>query len=49
MTVRVAVDVHGADRGPAEVAAGAASAATPQLEPVLYGPHGVDAHGLPLV
>jgi len=49
MTVRVAVDVHGADRGPAEVAAGAASAATPQLEPVLYGPHGLDAHGLPLV
>ena len=49
MTVRVAVDVHGADRGPAEVAAGAASAATPQLEPVLNGPHGVDPHGLPLV
>jgi glycerol-3-phosphate acyltransferase PlsX len=49
MTVRVAVDVHGADRGPAEIAAGAASAATPQLQPLLYGPPGLDAHGLPLV
>ena len=46
MTVRVAVDAMGGDRGPGEVVAGALGAASDGLVPVLYGPAGLDAQGL---
>jgi len=49
MTVRIAVDALGGDRAPEEVVAGAAAAASPDVEPVLYGPRGLDPHGLPLI
>jgi glycerol-3-phosphate acyltransferase PlsX len=49
MTVRVAVDALGGDRAPDEIVAGALEAAGPEIQPVLYGPSGLDAHGLPLV
>ena len=47
--VRVAVDALGGDRAPEEIVAGAAGAASPDIEPVLYGPSGLAANGLPLV
>jgi glycerol-3-phosphate acyltransferase PlsX len=47
--VRVAVDALGGDRAPDEVVAGAAAAASSALEPILYGPAGLDTHGLRLV
>jgi glycerol-3-phosphate acyltransferase PlsX len=49
LAVRIAVDALGGDRGPDEIAAGAAAAATPQLEPVLYGPATLGRHGLELI
>ena len=49
MTVRVAVDALGGDRAPEEVVAGAAAAASPEIEPVLFGPRGLDTSGLQLV
>ena len=49
MTVRVAVDALGGDHAPDEVVAGAVAAASETLEPVLFGPAGLDAHGLDLV
>jgi phosphate acyltransferase len=49
MTVRVAVDALGGDRAPEEIVAGAAAAASEGVEPVLYGPAGLDALGLGLV
>jgi glycerol-3-phosphate acyltransferase PlsX len=49
MTVRVAVDALGGDRAPEEIVAGAAAAASPAVEPILYGPSGIDTLGLPLV
>jgi glycerol-3-phosphate acyltransferase PlsX len=49
MAVRVAVDALGGDRGPAEIAEGAALAAGAGLEPVLFGPQDLDPKGLPLV
>jgi glycerol-3-phosphate acyltransferase PlsX len=49
VTVRVAVDALGGDHGPGEVVAGAAAAASDSIAPVLYGPAGLDAHGLELV
>jgi glycerol-3-phosphate acyltransferase PlsX len=49
MRVRVAVDALGGDRGPAEVIAGALAARSPELEPILFGPAGLDTHGLRLV
>jgi glycerol-3-phosphate acyltransferase PlsX len=49
MRVRIAVDALGGDRAPEEIVAGAATAASPEVEPVLYGPAGLDPHGLPLV
>jgi glycerol-3-phosphate acyltransferase PlsX len=49
MTVRVAVDALGGDLGPEEVVAGAAAVAAPGLEPVVFGPPGLDAGGLELV
>jgi glycerol-3-phosphate acyltransferase PlsX len=49
MTVRVAVDALGGDHAPDEVIAGAAAAASDSLVPVLFGPPGLDPHGLELV
>jgi len=47
--VRVAVDALGGDRGPDEVVAGAVAAATDSIQPILFGPPGLDARGLRLV
>ena len=49
MTVRVAVDALGGDRAPDEIVAGAVAACATGIEPVLFGPSGLDAHGLTLV
>ncbi len=49
MTVRVAVDALGGDRAPEEIVAGAALAAAPAVQPILFGPAGLDTLGLPLV
>ena len=46
MSVRVAVDAMGGDRGPEEVVAGALDAASAELVPVLFGPASLDAKGL---
>ena len=46
---RVAVDALGGDRAPEEVVAGALAAAADGIEPVLYGPAGLDTGGLELV
>jgi phosphate acyltransferase len=46
MTITVAVDAMGGDRGPGEVVAGALEAAADGIVPVLYGPSALDAHGL---
>ena len=43
---RIAVDALGGDRAPDEVVAGALEAAADGIEIVLYGPPGLDAHGL---
>src|SRR6187455_378098 len=47
--IRVAVDALGGDRAPEEVVAGALEAASDGIEPILYGPAGLDSGGLPLV
>jgi glycerol-3-phosphate acyltransferase PlsX len=47
--IRVAVDALGGDRGPDDIVAGAADAASPELQPIIYGPVGLDTDGLPLV
>src|SRR6478752_6305294 len=47
--VRVAVDALGGDRGPEEIVAGALEARSEVIEPVLFGPAGIDTHGLELV
>jgi glycerol-3-phosphate acyltransferase PlsX len=49
LTVRVAVDALGGDNAPEEIVAGALEAAGPGLEPVLFGPRGLDTGGLELV
>ncbi len=46
MRVRVAVDALGGDREPAEIVAGAVAAATSDVQPIIYGPAGLDSHGL---
>jgi glycerol-3-phosphate acyltransferase PlsX len=46
---RVAVDALGGDNAPAEVVLGALDAAADGIEVTLYGPPGLDTHGLPLV
>ena len=46
---RVAVDALGGDRAPKEVVAGATEAAGEGIAVTLYGPAGLDTHGLPLV
>jgi glycerol-3-phosphate acyltransferase PlsX len=47
--VRVAVDAMGGDRAPEEIVAGAAAAASSEIEPVLFGPAGLDTLGVRLV
>jgi phosphate acyltransferase len=47
--IRVAVDALGGDRAPAEIVAGAAAAASADIEPILFGPPGLDVQGLRLV
>ncbi len=47
--VRVAIDALGGDRAPDEIVLGAVEAASPEIEPILYGQPGLDAHGLRLV
>jgi phosphate acyltransferase len=49
VTVKVAVDAMGADRGPADVVAGALQAAADGIVPILYGPAALDTRGLELV
>jgi glycerol-3-phosphate acyltransferase PlsX len=49
MAVRVAVDALGGDRAPEEIIAGAATAAGEGIEPILFGPSGIDTLGLHLV
>jgi phosphate acyltransferase len=47
--VRVAVDAMGADRGPEEIVAGAVEVASPEIQPLIVGPRGLETHGLELV
>jgi glycerol-3-phosphate acyltransferase PlsX len=47
--VRVAVDALGGDRGPDEIVEGAVAAVSAEIRPILFGPAGLDTHGLPLV
>ena len=47
--IRVAVDALGGDRGADEIVAGALEARSDTIEPVLFGPASLDAHGLELV
>jgi phosphate acyltransferase len=49
VSVRVAVDAMGADRGPEEIVAGAVAAATDAIQSIIVGPAGLDTHGLELV
>jgi glycerol-3-phosphate acyltransferase PlsX len=49
MPVRIAVDAMGGDRGPEEIIAGALAARSSAIEPVLFGPQGLDTQGLDLV
>ena len=49
MTIRVAVDVMGADRGPEEIVAGAKAAASAEIEPIIVGASGLDTLGLELI
>jgi phosphate acyltransferase len=49
MTVRVAVDAMGGDRGPEEIVAGALDARSGDVVPVLVGPAGLDTKGLELI
>jgi phosphate acyltransferase len=47
--IRVAVDAMGGDRGPEAIVAGALEARSPMIEPILFGPAGLDTQGLRLV
>jgi glycerol-3-phosphate acyltransferase PlsX len=47
--IRIAVDALGGDRAPEEVVAGALAAASDVIQPILYGPAGLDTGGLELV
>jgi glycerol-3-phosphate acyltransferase PlsX len=46
---RIAVDAMGGDNAPEEVVAGALEAASDTIQPILFGPKGLDTGGLPLV
>ncbi len=47
--IRVAVDALGGDRAPEEIVHGAVDARSEAIEPVLFGPAGLETHGLRLV
>ena len=47
--IRVAVDAMGGDRAPDEVVAGALEARSSSIEPILFGPAGLDTGSLELV
>jgi phosphate acyltransferase len=47
--IRVAVDALGGDRAPEEIVAGAAAVASPEIQPTLFGPPGLEVRGLRLV
>jgi glycerol-3-phosphate acyltransferase PlsX len=49
LTVTVAVDALGGDRGPDEIVAGAVDALCDDIRPILYGAGGIDPRGLDLV
>jgi len=49
MAIRVAVDALGGDRGPEEIVEGALGAASDDIEPIVFGPRGLDTKGLALV
>jgi glycerol-3-phosphate acyltransferase PlsX len=46
MTIRIAVDAMGGDRGAAEIIAGALEARSDTIEPILFGSAGLETHGL---
>jgi phosphate acyltransferase len=46
---RIALDAMGGDRAPVEIVAGALEAAEDGIEVILFGPAGLETHGLPLV
>jgi phosphate acyltransferase len=47
--IRVAVDGLGGDHSPDEVIAGAVEVASEVIQPIVFGPAGLDTHGLTLV
>jgi glycerol-3-phosphate acyltransferase PlsX len=47
--IRVAVDALGGDHAPEEIVNGAAAARSDSVEPVLYGPAGLETRGIALV
>ena len=47
--IEVAVDALGGDHAPEEIVAGAVEAASAEVEPILYGPAGLEAQDLRLV
>ena len=47
--IRVAVDALGGDKAPEEIVAGALDAASDGITPILFGPQGLETHGLELV
>ena len=47
--IRVAVDALGGDKAPGEIVAGALATRSTELEPILFGPAGLETHGLALV
>jgi glycerol-3-phosphate acyltransferase PlsX len=49
VTTRIAVDAMGGDRAPEEVVAGALEAAADGIQPILFGPAGLDTGELELV
>ena len=46
---KIAVDALGGDRAPEEVVSGAVDAASDEIQPILFGPAGLDPQGLELV
>jgi phosphate acyltransferase len=46
---RIAVDAMGGDRGPDEIVAGAAAAASESIQPIVVGRSGLDTHGLEFI
>lgn len=47
--IRVAVDALGGDRAPEEIVRGAIDARSDDIEPILFGPAGLETHGVRLV